>query len=58
MFSFSSVRISGAAVGTPLTREQASVCMVEDMMDELTPLATAYARARGMCCAVTLMPQQ
>ncbi|KAJ7381311.1 hypothetical protein OS493_001432 [Desmophyllum pertusum] len=31
----------------PLTVEQAKLCMVEDMIDSLTPLATAYARARG-----------
>ena len=34
-------------MGVPLTKEQGKVCMVEDMMDSLTPLATAYARARG-----------
>lgn len=38
---------AGAAVGVELTVEQAKLCMVEDMMDSLTPLATAYARARG-----------
>lgn len=26
---------------------QARVCMVEDLVDQLTPLAIAYARARG-----------
>lgn len=26
---------------------QAKVCMVEDLADQMTPLATAYARARG-----------
>lgn len=26
---------------------QAKVCMVEDLADQLTPLAIAYARARG-----------
>lgn len=41
------VLISGAAVGVPLSREQAQLCMVDDMFDQLTPLATAYARARG-----------
>lgn len=37
----------GAAAGVPLTEEEARVCMVHDMMKDLTPLATAYARARG-----------
>lgn len=37
----------GAAVGVPLTEEEARVCMVHDLMKDLTPLATAYARARG-----------
>ena len=39
--------ILGAAVGVELSREQAKLCMVEDMYDSLTPLAIAYARARG-----------
>lgn len=38
---------AGAAVAVPLTPEQAKLCMVDDMIDSLTPLATAYARARG-----------
>ena len=38
---------SGAAVGVDLTPEEAKVCMVDDIKDQLTPLATAYARARG-----------
>lgn len=37
----------GAAVGVPLSEDEARVCMVHDMMKDLTPLATAYARARG-----------
>lgn len=45
--SFKHVSPAGAAVGYPLTKEQAKLCMVEDMLDSLTPLATAYARARG-----------
>lgn len=45
--SFKHVSPAGAAVGCPLTPEQAKLCMVEDMMESLTPLATAYARARG-----------
>lgn len=45
--SFKHVSPAGAAVGVSLTAEQAKLCMVEDMIDNLTPLATAYARARG-----------
>ncbi|XP_077568806.1 bifunctional purine biosynthesis protein ATIC [Stigmatopora nigra] len=45
--SFKHVSPAGAAVGVPLSQEEAKVCMVHDMMDNLTPLATAYARARG-----------
>lgn len=45
--SFKHVSPAGAAVGTPLTPEQAKLCGVDDLFDQLTPLATAYARARG-----------
>ncbi|XP_018791427.1 PREDICTED: bifunctional purine biosynthesis protein PURH [Bactrocera latifrons] len=45
--SFKHVSPAGAAVGTPLSREQAKLCMVDDLYDSLTPLAIAYARARG-----------
>nr|XP_040225836.2 bifunctional purine biosynthesis protein ATIC isoform X1 [Anopheles coluzzii] len=45
--SFKHVSPAGAAVGVPLSLEQAKLCMVDDMMDSLTPMATAYARARG-----------
>ena len=45
--SFKHVSPAGASVATPLSREQAAVCMVEDLYDSLTPLAIAYARARG-----------
>ena len=45
--SFKHVSPAGAAVGVPLTVEEAKLCMVEDMIESLTPLATAYARARG-----------
>lgn len=45
--SFKHVSPAGAAVGVPLTPEQARLCQVEDVLDSLTPLATAYARARG-----------
>uniref|UniRef100_A0AAY5ENJ5 Bifunctional purine biosynthesis protein ATIC n=1 Tax=Electrophorus electricus TaxID=8005 RepID=A0AAY5ENJ5_ELEEL len=39
--------LTGAAVGVALTEEEAKVCMVHDMLKDLTPLAIAYARARG-----------
>ncbi|KAL1022059.1 hypothetical protein UPYG_G00021690 [Umbra pygmaea] len=45
--SFKHVSPAGAAVGIPLSEEEAKVCMVNDMLDALSPLATAYARARG-----------
>lgn len=37
----------GAAVGVPLSEEEAHVCMVHDLHKSLTPLASAYARSRG-----------
>jgi phosphoribosylaminoimidazolecarboxamide formyltransferase/IMP cyclohydrolase len=43
--SFKHVSPAGAAVGVPLTREMKKCYFVDDM--ELSPLATAYARARG-----------
>eukprot|EP01135_Chromosphaera_perkinsii_P012009 Nk52_evm17s2568 gene=Nk52_evmTU17s2568 len=45
--SFKHVSPAGAAVGTPLSEEQAKLCMVDDLSVPLTPLACAYARARG-----------
>lgn len=45
--SFKHVSPAGAAVATPLSKEQAAVCMVDDLYDLLTPLGIAYARARG-----------
>lgn len=45
--SFKHVSPAGAAVGVPLSTEQAKLCMVDDLYEQLTPLATAYARARG-----------
>uniref|UniRef100_A0A672KIZ6 Bifunctional purine biosynthesis protein ATIC n=1 Tax=Sinocyclocheilus grahami TaxID=75366 RepID=A0A672KIZ6_SINGR len=45
--SFKHVSPAGAAVGIPLSEDEAKVCMVNDMRQDLTPLATAYARARG-----------
>lgn len=41
------VKLQGAAVGVPMSPEELSLCMVSDMTDELSPLAIAYARARG-----------
>lgn len=45
--SFKHVSPAGAAVGVPLNSAQAKLCQVDDLFDQLTPLATAYARARG-----------
>ena len=43
------VNVVGAAVGVELDDVEAKVCQVDDIKDILTPLATAYARARGKC---------
>ncbi|XP_078034915.1 bifunctional purine biosynthesis protein ATIC [Augochlora pura] len=45
--SFKHVSPAGAAVGVPLDTVQAKLCQVDDLVDQLTPLAIAYARARG-----------
>lgn len=45
--SFKHVSPAGAACGYPLTVDQAKLCMVDDLLESLTPLAIAYARARG-----------
>lgn len=45
--SFKHVSPAGAAVAVPLDSVQARLCQVDDLLDQLTPLATAYARARG-----------
>ena len=45
--SFKHVSPAGAAIGVPLDAQQAKLCQVDDLLDQLTPLATAYARARG-----------
>ncbi|XP_066515988.1 bifunctional purine biosynthesis protein PURH [Hoplias malabaricus] len=45
--SFKHVSPAGAAVGVELSEDEAKVCMVHDLLKDLTPLATAYARARG-----------
>ena len=44
--SFKHVSPAGAAVGVPLNDVEKKVFMVDDLK-ELSPLATAYARARG-----------
>ena len=44
--SFKHVSPAGAAVGLPLTEVERKIYWVDDM-GELTPLANAYARARG-----------
>ena len=44
--SFKHVSPAGAAVGTPLTDIEKKIYWVEDL-GELSPLASAYARARG-----------
>jgi len=44
--SFKHVSPSGAAVGLPLSREQRGAYFVENL--DLSPLAVAYARARGV----------
>jgi phosphoribosylaminoimidazolecarboxamide formyltransferase/IMP cyclohydrolase len=44
--SFKHVSPAGAAVGVPLTEDEKKVCGVDDL-GNLSPLATAYARARG-----------
>ncbi|ESO91937.1 hypothetical protein LOTGIDRAFT_217098 [Lottia gigantea] len=44
--SFKHVSPAGAAVASSLSPEQARLCMVDDM-EGLSPLAIAYARARG-----------
>ena len=44
--SFKHVSPAGAAVGRPLTETEAKIYFVDDL-GELSPLACAYARARG-----------
>lgn len=45
--SFKHVSPAGAAVGIPLDHVQATLCQVNDLIDQMTPMASAYARARG-----------
>ncbi len=44
--SFKHVSPAGAAIGRPLTETEAKIYFVDDL-GELSPLASAYARARG-----------
>ncbi|MDD6826138.1 MAG: phosphoribosylaminoimidazolecarboxamide formyltransferase [Oscillospiraceae bacterium] len=44
--SFKHVSPAGAAIGKPLTETEAKIYFVDDL-GELTPMASAYARARG-----------
>ena len=45
--SFKHVSPAGAAVGLPLTDVEKKIYWVDDLKAEFTPLANAYARARG-----------
>ncbi|KAL2715457.1 bifunctional purine biosynthesis protein PURH [Vespula squamosa] len=45
--SFKHVSPAGAAVGVSLNDVQAKLCQVDDLINQLTPLSIAYARARG-----------
>lgn len=45
--SFKHVSPAGAAYGVPLDAQQAKLCMVDDLIGDLSPVAAAYARARG-----------
>ncbi len=45
--SFKHVSPAGAAVGLPMSEVEKKIYWVEDMDMEFTPLANAYARARG-----------
>lgn len=45
--SFKHVSPAGAAVGLPLTEVEKKIYWVDDMDVEFTPLANAYAKARG-----------
>lgn len=45
--SFKHVSPAGAAVGLPLSETLKKIYFVDDMSEPLTPIASAYARARG-----------
>lgn len=46
--SFKHVSPAGAAIGLELSDAEKKVYGVDDLKEPLTPLAAAYARARGM----------
>jgi phosphoribosylaminoimidazolecarboxamide formyltransferase/IMP cyclohydrolase len=52
--SFKHVSPAGAAVGVELTETEKKVYGVDDLKEPLTPLASAYARARGTFAVITL----
>ena len=45
--SFKHVSPAGAAVGLPMSETLRKIYFVDDLTEPLTPIATAYARARG-----------
>ena len=45
--SFKHVSPAGAAVGEPMSDTLKKIYFVDDIKEPLTPIATAYARARG-----------
>lgn len=45
--SFKHVSPAGAAIGLPLSDELKKIYFVDDLSEELSPIALAYARARG-----------
>lgn len=45
--SFKHVSPAGAAVGIPMSEALKKIYFVDDLSEPLTPIATAYARARG-----------
>lgn len=45
--SFKHVSPAGAAVGIPMSETLKKIYFVDDLSEPLTPIATAYARARG-----------
>lgn len=45
--SFKHVSPAGAAIGLPLTDSLRKIYFVDDIQEELSPIALAYARARG-----------
>lgn len=47
--SFKHVSPAGAAIGIELDEIEKQVYGVDDLKEALTPLACAYARARGVC---------